>query len=79
MTTFYDKKRECKGCRKAPFEKDGNGHEICIAQHTNLCSAGSCISSHYWTIGKQKQIGWTHDRALEMTGLVKQFEEEIEG
>jgi hypothetical protein len=74
---FYDRKRECKACRSEPFDKDMNGNEICIAQHTMLCSAVSCPSSHYWTIGKQKQIGWTHSRALEMTGLERAFEEEI--
>ena len=75
--TFYDKKRECKACR-SEFEKDGNGNDICIVQHSLLCNAVSCPSSHYWAIGKQKQIGWTSSRSLERTGLVEAFMEEIE-
>ena len=74
---FYDKRSECREARPK-FDKDKDGHDICIAQHTLLCNAGSCLSTHYWTHGKQKQIGWTSARALENTGLEDQYKEEME-
>lgn len=74
---FWEMKRQCQNARKHPLNKNDDGKDICCVQHTLVCEADSCPSRHYWSNGKQRQIGWYSSRALENTELLEQFEEEM--
>lgn len=70
---FIEMKKECE---EAGIVKEQEGVEVCGLSLGVRCCGYSCPSKLYWSAG-HRQHGYHKNRALERTGLVKQFKEEM--
>lgn len=72
--TYKENRAECESAGYVKHDPDGM--DVCGVQSGLLCCGDSCPSKKYWN-SAHRQPGWYKHRALERTGLKKQFEEEI--
>lgn len=75
MKRFDMMRAECE--RTGVKTMDSFGEEVCGCNHDRACSPDDCPSLNYWSA--DRQIGYHAQRALELTELESQYEEEMVG